>query len=676
MYVDVARTYIGLVEANLDPKKLGRCKIRVADVFDDLPTEDIPWSSPRKDVNGNTFNIPDIGKFVTVKFDNGNIYSPEYYYSDMYNQNLEKKLKGFSESTYLSMKSLMFDEKTQIYSCNDDGLIMDYKFNTIQITESKINLSLRDSFAKLHIGDEKATEAFILGTNFLSWFSEFIEVLVGSNAFHGNFGVSIFASPPTIEVCKKYLILKDSYFLSDNVKVASNFKISSMINRSSNRPNEGVKGDEYQSTAPFSNINQTITESSPAPTPISPVQSSSQVVPSENTTSLDTTGSQQIENFGKLVVSSNKSSPTLICFGGIDVKGRESGDYMWDYFGQLKNKFQIFVAKNHNVDGEESYKSVIKYLESNGYNTSEQILYLFSGGYKPAIPVLNRYESKFSKFILVDIWIGNDNISTYYVNLAKKNRSKTYYIYTSFGPNNSQGSKELARNSFFSKLKPGGSMTDHMDCNKLAIDILLPEESKSPPDSTTSTSPKNDQIISGTASTDGSSGSSTKSSCERPYTDANLNKGWIGKQVTYVKTKIDPAIEGPKLTAKYGRVLSQAMLATMKIEQGFVGFNYNIGGFDITSGGWQYNPDYHDGYVVLPEGGTKKCKAFIAFKSFDAFIEQKVGSFKRKGFEQATDEIKYAQLYFEKWNGRPADKIDAASQELVTGVWRGVGKYV
>jgi hypothetical protein len=62
--VESGKTYIGVVEDNNDPKKLGRCKIRVFDVFDgrnkaneyDLKTIDLPWAFPWKDLTGNEFN--------------------------------------------------------------------------------------------------------------------------------------------------------------------------------------------------------------------------------------------------------------------------------------------------------------------------------------------------------------------------------------------------------------------------------------------------------------------------------------------------------------------------------------------------------------------------------------------------------------------------------------------
>ena len=75
--VQVGKTYVGVVEDNQDPKKEGRVRIRVMDVFDDLKLEDIPWATPWKDLNGNEFSVPDKGKVVITVFDQGDVYKPE-----------------------------------------------------------------------------------------------------------------------------------------------------------------------------------------------------------------------------------------------------------------------------------------------------------------------------------------------------------------------------------------------------------------------------------------------------------------------------------------------------------------------------------------------------------------------------------------------------------------------
>ena len=82
MKVENGKTYIGVVEDNNDPKKMGRIKVRVLDLFDDTPLEDIPWANPWKDLVGDQFALPDKGKIVTVVFENANINNPEFIFSD------------------------------------------------------------------------------------------------------------------------------------------------------------------------------------------------------------------------------------------------------------------------------------------------------------------------------------------------------------------------------------------------------------------------------------------------------------------------------------------------------------------------------------------------------------------------------------------------------------------
>ena len=200
MALEKHKTYIGVVEDNNDPKKLGRCKIRVVDVFENMDLANIPWAFPWKDLNGNGFNLPDKGKVVMVVFDQGSQNSPEYIYADHYNINLEKKLLSLSESDYLSMKSLIFDHRTQIYVNETEGLKIDYKYNNINLTENTIDINLKDNNRNINLGDSAATQQSILGNHWLDWFDEFVESLLGSGAgaFLGNLGAPVIPTPPFI----------------------------------------------------------------------------------------------------------------------------------------------------------------------------------------------------------------------------------------------------------------------------------------------------------------------------------------------------------------------------------------------------------------------------------------------------------------------------------------------
>jgi len=256
------KTYIGTVEDNNDPKKLGRCKIRVLDIFDEkdksdkyeISVEDIPWATPWKDVNGNNFNLPEKGKVVTVVFEDGNKNNPEYISSDHYNVNLEKKLEQLAEADYLSMKALIYDHKTQIYVNDSEGLKIDHKFNNINIKETSINVNLKDNFGKINIGSPNSTQRAILGDNFVNWFDEFLNILMGTKGgpFLGNLLAPVVATPALMAQIQLYFSLKDPKILSKNVYIVDNDSIVTQERTDGGAAKgsvtEGQKGDTWAST--------------------------------------------------------------------------------------------------------------------------------------------------------------------------------------------------------------------------------------------------------------------------------------------------------------------------------------------------------------------------------------------------------------------------------------------
>ena len=245
MQVESGKTYIGVVEDNEDPKRLGRVKARVLDVFDNTKIEDIPWANPWKDLAGNDFALPEKGKVVIVVFENANLNSPEFIHSDHYNVNLEKKLTQVSISDYVSMKSLIFDHKTQVYVNEGEGLKLDHKFNVINIKEKTIDINLKDNFGKINLGTANSTQRTILGDNFLNWFDDFVQILMGSKGgpFLGNLGAPVVATPALLGSLQLYQQLKDPKFLSKNVYAVDNENVSKL-----ERIAEGQKGDVWKST--------------------------------------------------------------------------------------------------------------------------------------------------------------------------------------------------------------------------------------------------------------------------------------------------------------------------------------------------------------------------------------------------------------------------------------------
>jgi hypothetical protein len=250
--VEVNKTYVGVVEDNQDPERIGRIKVRVMNVFDELSVEDIPFASPWKDLNGNQFNIPEVGKVVMVVFDSGNPDLPEYIYADHYNINLENKLKSISDKDYISMKSLIFDHKTQIYVNDSEGLKIDYKYNNLNLIESGVNINLKDNNSKLNLGDSDSSQQSILGNNFMEWLDEFLDILQSGALF--NAGGPTIPTPTLIKSIIKFKTLKDLKFLSHHVNIVDNNKIKTA--GQSKREDEPQYGDKWVSTTENNSITE------------------------------------------------------------------------------------------------------------------------------------------------------------------------------------------------------------------------------------------------------------------------------------------------------------------------------------------------------------------------------------------------------------------------------------
>jgi len=151
---------------------------------------------------------------------------------------------------------------------------------------------------------------------------------------------------------------------------------------------------------------------------------------------------------GTLYLNSNKNAPLIVIFGGIDVGGRASGKYMLDYFTPEKTKkYTYFIANSSRINGQKAWSEIQEKIKSLGLTPVKKILYLFSGGYLPAMSMdpksndvtgeVDYLNSNFNRIYLVDIWIGNS--APFYKKLAEKYGSKIEY-YSTWGKESSGGS--------------------------------------------------------------------------------------------------------------------------------------------------------------------------------------------------------------------------------------------
>lgn len=243
------KIFLGVVEDNNDPKRLGRVKVRIPLYFENIATENIPWASPWKDLSGNEFSAPDIGKIVSVVFDQGNPYLPEYIYAEHFNVNLENKLKSLQENDYPTFKAIFLDDKTQIYRSESEGLRIDHVFSNINITKNgNINVNLRDNSTKLNLGSPDADQQVVLGTDFMDWMDKFIEALTNSPYFNG--GGPVVVNPILAEALIDYKIKRLDKFLSSHVRVPTNRTIKEQT-----RDSLDQKGDNWSTTVKKNNPN-------------------------------------------------------------------------------------------------------------------------------------------------------------------------------------------------------------------------------------------------------------------------------------------------------------------------------------------------------------------------------------------------------------------------------------
>ncbi len=147
--------YLGEVVDINDPLKEGRCRIKVFTIFDDLATEDIPWSIPihkpsffGQDGKAGAVSIPKLGSIVGVRFNNGDLYSPEYKQVQEIGDDIKEELRKDGE--YAGSHFMLFDgdEELKVWFTVKKGLTIQLKNSRVNIDQnSKITLEHEDSLS-------------------------------------------------------------------------------------------------------------------------------------------------------------------------------------------------------------------------------------------------------------------------------------------------------------------------------------------------------------------------------------------------------------------------------------------------------------------------------------------------------------------------------------------------
>ncbi len=117
--------WLGEVLDNVDPNFNGRIKVKVFGKFDSIPAENIPWATPANRAAPGAHAVPRIGDIVAIRFDNGDIYHPEYFYQIDQNVDLKTDVLEASEAAQDCI-SLVYDAERnlRVYWSPEDGLVI------------------------------------------------------------------------------------------------------------------------------------------------------------------------------------------------------------------------------------------------------------------------------------------------------------------------------------------------------------------------------------------------------------------------------------------------------------------------------------------------------------------------------------------------------------------------
>jgi len=129
--------WIGIVVNSDDTTFSGRCQIKVFGLHEGINNEQLPWAVPTNSPifagdGAGSISIPKIGHFVRVKFNNGDLYAPEYSVIQNIDTELIKKIKDDYQGTHVLLYDPL-EELTVIFQ-RESGFQIYHKESFIQIT--------------------------------------------------------------------------------------------------------------------------------------------------------------------------------------------------------------------------------------------------------------------------------------------------------------------------------------------------------------------------------------------------------------------------------------------------------------------------------------------------------------------------------------------------------------
>lgn len=159
--INKAEKYYGeVVDVDTTHKQL-RIKVKVKTVFDDIPTEYIPWAVP-KYIDSNAYDLPFIGELVFVTFIDNDIYFPEWFRRHNTESITEVPDEDYSSSSIVFEKDLSqfdLDGHLSINYTETNGLRIelqrnDNKSNITISNDNTVYIENKDSGQVLHVAED------------------------------------------------------------------------------------------------------------------------------------------------------------------------------------------------------------------------------------------------------------------------------------------------------------------------------------------------------------------------------------------------------------------------------------------------------------------------------------------------------------------------------------------
>jgi hypothetical protein len=153
--------WLGEVMDVADPQFIGRIKVKVFGKFDQLATEDIPWAYPGNNMTGGAasgggfFSVPKVGSIVSVKFDNGNLYHPEYFFVQKISDDVKAEIENSYENAHIIVYDTVTEGSLKIFFTEEKGLMFDYQETQINIKNDKsVIVQTASGDSKIEIKDD------------------------------------------------------------------------------------------------------------------------------------------------------------------------------------------------------------------------------------------------------------------------------------------------------------------------------------------------------------------------------------------------------------------------------------------------------------------------------------------------------------------------------------------